>query len=151
MCSSGGRSSDCLVRPRRLVEAVTDAVKSVLFHYVADGERAGAISADNHCADVSRVRARGRCARYQRLFRRCLSNWAEDTPDADLRAEVTAAAVVAAHIRVLRRWLAMSAWILSERQNRLFPPCGERSPRKRRVDRVHLCCRPAFRPPSWKR
>ncbi len=44
-------------------------------------------------------------ARYQRLFRRHLSQWGDATAESELRAEVTAAAVVAAHNRVLRRWL----------------------------------------------
>jgi hypothetical protein len=45
-------------------------------------------------------------ARYQRLFREFISDWIGDpTESASLRAELMAAAVVAAHNHVLRRWL----------------------------------------------
>ena len=45
-------------------------------------------------------------ARYQRLFREFIAGWMADTAEpAPLRAELMAAAVVAAHNHVLRRWL----------------------------------------------
>jgi hypothetical protein len=45
-------------------------------------------------------------ARYQRLFREFIADWMGDpTEAASLRAELMAAAVVAAHNHVLRRWL----------------------------------------------
>jgi hypothetical protein len=50
-------------------------------------------------------------ARYQRLFREFITGWMADTAQpgaggpAPLRAELMAAAVVAAHNHVLRRWL----------------------------------------------
>jgi hypothetical protein len=45
-------------------------------------------------------------ARYQRLFREFIAEQADDKGEpASLRAELMAAAVVAAHNHVLRRWL----------------------------------------------
>lgn len=85
--------------------AVVDAVKIVLFHYVAEGERAREryrlVSAVPALRDRELVGGAG----YQRLFRRHLSQWGDGSTESELRAEVTAAAVVAAHNRVLRRWL----------------------------------------------
>jgi AcrR family transcriptional regulator len=85
--------------------AVTDAVKIVLFHYVAEGERAQDRYRLTSTVPALRERELVSGARYQRLFRRYLSHWGDGTPEAELRSEVTAAAVVAAHNRVLRRWL----------------------------------------------
>ncbi|MHA6792884.1 TetR family transcriptional regulator [Pseudonocardia bannensis] len=47
--------------------------------------------------------------RYRRLFTRQLRVRLADVPDGELRAAVTAAAVVAAHNQALRRWLADGA------------------------------------------
>jgi len=44
-------------------------------------------------------------ARYQRLFRRYIGQWGDKSEASELRSELMAAAVVAAHNRVLRRWL----------------------------------------------
>jgi hypothetical protein len=45
-------------------------------------------------------------ARYQRLFREFIAGWQPGAGEpAQLRAEMAAAAVVAAHNHVLRRWL----------------------------------------------
>jgi AcrR family transcriptional regulator len=85
--------------------AVTDAVKIVLFHYVAEGERARERYRLTSSVPALRERELVSSARYQRLFRRYLSHWGDASPESELRAEVTAAAVVAAHNRVLRRWL----------------------------------------------
>jgi AcrR family transcriptional regulator len=85
--------------------AVTDAVKIVLFHYVAEGERARERYRLTSTVPALRERELVSGARYQRLFRRHLSGWGDKTDASELQAEVTAAAVVAAHNRVLRRWL----------------------------------------------
>jgi AcrR family transcriptional regulator len=85
--------------------AVTDAVKIVLFHYVGEGERARERYRLTSTVSALRERELVSSARYQRLFRRYLSRWGDASPESELRAEVTAAAVVAAHNRVLRRWL----------------------------------------------
>ncbi|MGI5158934.1 TetR family transcriptional regulator [Microbispora sp. CA-102843] len=85
--------------------AVTDAVRIVLAHYVEDAEVSlrryrlvGRVPAlrDREIASV---------ARYQRLFREFIGKWLAGTPDADLRAELMAGSVVAAHNQVLRGWL----------------------------------------------
>lgn len=85
--------------------AVTDTVKIVLFHYVAEGERARERYRLTSTVSALRERELVSSARYQRLFRRYLSHWGDASAESELRAEVTAAAVVAAHNRVLRRWL----------------------------------------------
>lgn len=85
--------------------AVTDAVKIVLFHYVAEGERARERYRLTSTVPALRERELVSGARYQRLFRRHLSDWGDKSDASELHAEVTAAAVVAAHNRVLRRWL----------------------------------------------
>jgi AcrR family transcriptional regulator len=85
--------------------AVVDAVKIVLFHYVAEGERASDRYRLTSAVPALRERELVSGARYQQLFRHYLSQWGDDSNDSALRAEVTAAAVVAAHNRVLRRWL----------------------------------------------
>lgn len=87
------------------IGAVVDAVKIVLFHYIAEGARARERYRLTSTVPALRERELVSSARYQQLFRRYLSQWSEGTNDAELRAEVTAAAVVAAHNRVLRRWL----------------------------------------------
>ncbi|WP_138734871.1 TetR/AcrR family transcriptional regulator [Modestobacter excelsi] len=85
--------------------AVTDAVKLVLFHYIAEGERARERYRLTSTVPALRERELVSGARYQQLFRRHLSALGDGSNDSELRAEVTAAAVVAAHNRVLRRWL----------------------------------------------
>jgi AcrR family transcriptional regulator len=85
--------------------AVVDAVKIVLFHYVAEGERARERYRLTSAVTALRERELVSGARYQQLFRRHLSQWGDGSNGSELRAEVSAAAVVAAHNRVLRRWL----------------------------------------------
>jgi AcrR family transcriptional regulator len=85
--------------------AAVDAVKIVLFHYVAEGERARERYRLTSAVPALRERELISGARYQKLFRRYLSRWGDGSNASELRAEVTAAAVVAAHNRVLRRWL----------------------------------------------
>ncbi|WP_299960552.1 TetR/AcrR family transcriptional regulator [uncultured Modestobacter sp.] len=87
------------------LSAVVDAVKIVLFHYVAEGDRARERYRLTSAVPALRERELVSGARYQQLFRRHLSQWGDGSDDSELRAEVSAAAVVAAHNRVLRRWL----------------------------------------------
>jgi AcrR family transcriptional regulator len=87
------------------LKAVIDAVKIVLFHYVAEGERARERYRLTSAVQALRERELVSGARYQRLFRRYLSGWGDGSEPAELRAELTSAAVVAAHNHVLRRWL----------------------------------------------
>ncbi len=90
---------------RSALRAVADAVRIVLFHYVAEGDRAHQRYELTSTVPALRERELVSGARYQHLFRRYLSDWADGTNEAELRAELMAAAVVAAHNQVLRRWL----------------------------------------------
>ncbi len=85
--------------------AVTEAVRLVLLHYVGEGDRARRRYALTSRVAVLRDREIASVAPYQRLFREFIADWMGDVPDAALRAELMAAAVVAAHNHVLRRWL----------------------------------------------
>ncbi|GAA0241165.1 helix-turn-helix domain-containing protein [Cryptosporangium japonicum] len=87
------------------LKAVTEAVKIVLFHYVAEGERARERYRLTSAVEALRDRELISGARYQRLFRSFLGGWGDGSEAAELRAELTSAAVVAAHNHVLRRWL----------------------------------------------
>ena len=87
--------------------AVSDAVRLVLLHYLEEGDLAIRRYALTSRVPALRDREIASVARYQRLFREFIAGWlAEgiDEPD-PLRAELMAAAVVAAHNHVLRRWL----------------------------------------------
>lgn len=85
--------------------AVTEAVKVVLFHYMAEGDRARERYRLVSTVPSLRERELMSSSRYQQLFRRFLSDAGDGSQASELRAELMAAAVVAAHNRVLRRWL----------------------------------------------
>jgi AcrR family transcriptional regulator len=86
--------------------AVSDAVRLVLLHYLDEGDLARRRYALTSKVAALRDREIASVARYQRLFREFISDWMGDpTESASLRAELMAAAVVAAHNHVLRRWL----------------------------------------------
>ncbi|WPB87816.1 TetR/AcrR family transcriptional regulator [Streptomyces malaysiensis] len=86
--------------------AVSDAVRLVLLHYIDEGDLARRRYALTSKVAALRDREIASVARYQRLFREFISDWMGDpTESASLRAELMAAAVVAAHNHVLRRWL----------------------------------------------
>ncbi|WP_377267433.1 TetR/AcrR family transcriptional regulator [Peterkaempfera sp. SMS 1(5)a] len=86
--------------------AVTDAVRLVLLHYLDEGDLARRRYALTSKVAALRDREIASVARYQRLFREFIANWMGDsTKTASLRAELMAAAVVAAHNHVLRQWL----------------------------------------------
>jgi AcrR family transcriptional regulator len=86
--------------------AVSDAVRLVLLHYLDEGELARRRYALTSKVAALRDREIASVARYQRLFREFISDWMGDsTESASLKAELMAAAVVAAHNHVLRRWL----------------------------------------------
>lgn len=85
--------------------AVTEAVKVVLFHYMAEGDRARERYRLVSTVPALRERELMSSSRYQQLFRRFLSDAGDGSEASELRAELMAAAVVAAHNRVLRRWL----------------------------------------------
>jgi AcrR family transcriptional regulator len=86
--------------------AVSDAVRLVLLHYLEEGDLARRRYALTSRVPALRDREIASVARYQRLFRGFIADWMADTAEpAPLRAELMAAAVVAAHNHVLRRWL----------------------------------------------
>jgi len=91
--------------------AVSDAVRLVLLHYVDEGDLARRRYALTSGVPALRDREIASVARYQRLFREFIAGWMASTVEsgtgepAPLRAELMAAAVVAAHNHVLRRWL----------------------------------------------
>ena len=87
------------------IAAVSDAVRLVLFHYVAEGERARNRYRLTSTVEALRERELVSGARYHRLFRQYIVETGGSTPEGEMRAELMAAAVVAAHNRVLRRWL----------------------------------------------
>jgi AcrR family transcriptional regulator len=91
---------------RTALVAVSDAVRLVLLHYLEEGELARRRYALTSTVPALRDREIASVARYQRLFREFIANWmAQSEQRAPLRAELMAAAVVAAHNHVLRRWL----------------------------------------------
>jgi len=86
--------------------AVSDAVRVVLLHYLDEGELARRRYSLTSKVPALRDREIASVARYQRLFREFIAGWMADSAEpAPLRAELMAAAVVAAHNHVLRRWL----------------------------------------------
>jgi AcrR family transcriptional regulator len=95
--------------------AVCDAIRLVLLHYLDEGDLARRRYALTSKVAALRDREIASVARYQRLFRefiaaRTVTPATLGTPvnpaeSASLRAELMAAAVVAAHNHVLRRWL----------------------------------------------
>jgi AcrR family transcriptional regulator len=92
--------------------AVSDAIRLVLQHYLAEGDLARRRYALTSRVPALRDREIATVARYQRLFREFIAAWLADNTaggaaDAGsaLRAELMAAAVVAAHNHILRRWL----------------------------------------------
>lgn len=85
--------------------AVTEAARLVLRYYVGEGERARIRYRLISSVPALKAREIASIRQYQSLFARALSEWAIDEPDAVLRAELLASAVVTAHNHVLRRWL----------------------------------------------
>jgi AcrR family transcriptional regulator len=86
--------------------AVSDAVRLVLLHYLDEGDLARRRYALTSSVPALRDREIVSVARYQRLFREFIADWMAAATEPDpLRAELMAAAVVAAHNHVLRRWL----------------------------------------------
>src|SRR5487761_1215755 len=86
--------------------AACDAVRLVLLHYLGEGDLARRRYVLTSKVAVLRDREIASVARYQRLFRESISDRMGDPGEtASLRAELMAAAVVATHNHVLRRWL----------------------------------------------
>jgi AcrR family transcriptional regulator len=91
---------------RTVLAAVSDAVRLVLLHYLDEGDLARRRYALTSAVPALRDREIASVARYQRLFREFIAErMGGQGEPASLRAELMAAAVVAAHNHVLRRWL----------------------------------------------
>jgi AcrR family transcriptional regulator len=87
------------------VVAVTEAALLVLDRYVEEGQRARARYRLVTSVEPLRARELASTQPYQRAFGRYLRQVLADDPEGLLQAEVVAAAVIAAHNVVLRRWL----------------------------------------------
>jgi AcrR family transcriptional regulator len=87
------------------------AGETVFDLYLTDQETARKRFALVHAVPALRDREAAMVHRYRRLFTRELTARLADVEDGDLRAAVTASAVVAAHNQALRRWLAESGTI----------------------------------------
>jgi AcrR family transcriptional regulator len=85
--------------------AVTEAARLVLRYYVGEGERARIRYRLITTVPALRAREIASIRQYQSLFARALTGWRAGDPDAQLRAELLASAIVTAHNHVLRRWL----------------------------------------------
>jgi AcrR family transcriptional regulator len=89
-----------------VLAVVADAVRLVLLHYLEEGDLARRRYALTSTVPALRDREIASVARYQRLFREFIvGSMGDGAEPAPLRAELMAAAVVAAHNHVLRRWL----------------------------------------------
>jgi AcrR family transcriptional regulator len=85
--------------------ALEEASAIVLAHYLAEGETARQRYRLTRTVTPLRHRELASVHRYVRLFSSHVRSWLGDAPDAALRAELTAAAVITAHNHVLRGWL----------------------------------------------
>jgi AcrR family transcriptional regulator len=85
--------------------AVTEAARLVLRYYVGEGERAHIRYRLISTVPALRAREIASIRQYQSLFAKALTRWHCEDPDAQLRAELSASAIVTAHNHVLRRWL----------------------------------------------
>jgi len=90
--------------------AALDAVRLVLLHYLDEGDVARRRYAFTSTVPALRDREIASVARYQRLFREFFAERMGATGESgSLRAELMAAAVVAAHNHVLRRWMRVES------------------------------------------
>jgi len=92
--------------PNTAPAAVADGVRLVLLRYLGEGDLARRRYALTSTVPALRDREIAAVARYQRVFREFIAGWMGASAEPGLlRAELAAAAVVAAHNHVLRRWL----------------------------------------------
>ena len=85
--------------------ALEEASGIVLAHYLAEGETARQRYRLTRTVTPLRHRELASVHRYVRLFSTHLRAWLGEAPDAALRSELTAVAVITAHNHVLRGWL----------------------------------------------
>lgn len=88
-----------------VLATVVDAARLVFSHYIEEGELARARWRLTSAVPALRDREIASVGRYIRVFRRHLAIHLAEEPNAALRAELFATAVVTAHNNVLRRWL----------------------------------------------
>jgi AcrR family transcriptional regulator len=86
-------------------EVIRNILHLVLRSYLDDPERSVERLTLTRSIPALRNREIATVYAYHRLFTRYLNQCATDDPDAPLHAEITAAAMVAAHNQVLRSWL----------------------------------------------
>lgn len=86
-------------------EAIRDVLHLVLRSYLDDPERSVERLTLTRSIPALRNREISTVYAYHRLFTRYLRQCATDDPGGPLHAEITAAAMVAAHNQVLRSWL----------------------------------------------
>lgn len=96
-----------------LLSLTLRAGETVFDLYLTDQDTARKRFALVHAVSALRDREAAMVHRYRRLFTRELTARLQGVEDGDLRAAVTAAAVVAAHNQALRRWLAESGTVES--------------------------------------
>ncbi|MFS3128070.1 TetR/AcrR family transcriptional regulator [Nocardioides sp. Bht2] len=89
--------------PRSRQLAIVEAARTVLDHYLAEGDLARARYRLTRTVPALRQREIAGMQRYQQIFREHLTLWLGEQHA--LLAEVAANAVVTAHNHVLRRWL----------------------------------------------
>jgi AcrR family transcriptional regulator len=85
--------------------AVSEAVRLVLSHYLGEGELALSRYRLTRSVPALRDREIASTHQYQRVFYTFIHRWLGNGEETELKAELMAAAVVAAHNHVLRRWL----------------------------------------------
>jgi AcrR family transcriptional regulator len=85
--------------------AVSEAAGIVLDQYLGEGELARTRYRLTSSVPALRDRENASIQQYTRHFRHFLLERMADQPDAALRSELMAAAIVTAHNHVLRRWL----------------------------------------------
>lgn len=85
--------------------AVTEAVRLVLLHYLGEGDLARSRYRLTRSVPALRDREIASTHQYQKAFHAFIHRWLGNGPDTALKAELMAAAVVAAHNHVLRMWL----------------------------------------------
>lgn len=93
------------VLPEAVPAEVIAAATTVFDHYLGEGERARTRYRLTSTVPVLRDFETAMMSRYVRLFAKHLGTVGAENWTADLRAEMFANAVVAAHNNVLRRWL----------------------------------------------
>ncbi len=90
---------------RTALVAVSEAVRLVLRHYVAEGDLALSRYRLTRSVPALREKEIASTHQYEKVFYAFIHGWLGNGVDTALKAELMAAAVVTAHNHVLRRWL----------------------------------------------